>query len=173
MKRFLKYFSMCLILIALCLSAEAAVNESETDSSKGASGLPVPRFASLRNNDVNMRTGPGTRYPIEWVFSHQGLPVEITAEYEIWRRVRDPEGAEGWVHKSALSGKRSVIIIGSLRELHKDMDPQSVVLAHLEIGSTGQLVSCNKEWCKLKFNGIKGYLHKTDFWGAYPNEVFD
>jgi SH3-like domain-containing protein len=163
---------LCLILLTASV-ARAAVNENETEAGKGVSGLVVPRFASLRSNEVNMRTGPGTRYPIEWVFTHQGLPVEITAEYEIWRRVKDPEGAEGWVHKSALSGKRSAIITGSMRELHSDTNPQSPVLAHLEVGSSGQLVSCAKDWCKLKFNGIKGYLRKTDFWGAYPNEVFD
>jgi SH3-like domain-containing protein len=167
-----KILALCL-LVFVCASAQAAVNENETEVGKGTSGLVVPRFASLRSSEVNMRTGPGTRYPIEWVFTHQGLPVEITAEYEIWRRVRDPEGAEGWVHKSALSGKRAAIITGALRELHKDADDKTPTLAHLEIGSTGQLISCMKDWCKLKFNGIKGYLYKTDFWGAYPNEVFD
>lgn len=168
-----RIFALILLLLVSQV-AQAAVNENESDGSgKGASGLPVPRFASLRSGEVNMRTGPGTRYPIEWVFTHQGLPVEITAEYEIWRRVRDPEGAEGWVHKSALSGKRTVIIIGSTHELHHDANAQSDILAHLEMGSTGQLVSCAKDWCKLKFDGIKGYLPKSNFWGAYPNEVFD
>ena len=161
------------LILLLSATVQAAVNEGESEGGKGISGLVVPRFASLRSGEVNMRTGPGTRYPIEWVFTHQGLPVEITAEYEIWRRVKDPEGAEGWVHKSALSGKRSAIITGALRELHSDPDDKSAVLAHLEISSTGQLVSCTKEWCKLKFNGIKGYLRKADFWGAYPNEAFD
>ncbi len=166
---------VCLILFALMLStnAIAAVNESETEGGKGTSGLPLPRFASLRSNEVNMRTGPGTRYPIEWVFGHQGLPVEIIAEYEIWRRVRDPDGAEGWVHKSALSGKRAAIITGGLREMHQDSDEKAPVVARLEIGTTGQLVSCAKDWCKVKFNGIKGYVRKSDFWGAYPSEVFD
>ena len=164
---------MCLALLLVSGETNAAVNENETDDSKDATGLALPRFASLRSNEVNMRTGPGTRYPIEWVFTHQGLPVEITAEYEIWRRVKDPDGAEGWVHKTALSGKRSGIIIGSLRELRNDSDDKSASVAHLEIGATGQLLSCTKDWCKLKFDGIKGYLHKTDFWGAMPTEVFD
>lgn len=153
--------------------AFAAASESDNDTSKGASGLPLPRFASLRSNEVNMRTGPGTRYPIEWVFGREGLPVEITAEYEIWRRVRDPEGAEGWVHKSALSGKRTAIIVGAVRELHQSGEAQSPAVAKLEVGVTGQLISCTREWCRLKFDGIKGYLRKSDFWGAYPNEMFD
>jgi SH3-like domain-containing protein len=159
-------------VLLLATAAQAAINESETDS-KGVSGLPLPRFASLRSDDVNMRTGPGTRYPIEWVFARQGLPVEITAEYEIWRRVRDPEGAEGWVHKNALVGKRTAIVTGALRELHTDADEKSLVAAHLEMGAVGQLMSCAKDWCKVRFNGTKGYLRKTEFWGAYPGEMFD
>jgi SH3-like domain-containing protein len=164
-------------LLVVAMPVYAAGDNEAEDGSKVGSGLPIPRFASLRSNDVNMRTGPGTRYPIEWVYAHQGLPVEITAEYEIWRRVRDPDGAEGWVHKSALSGKRSVIVTGSLHELYHDADITSPVIAHLEPGSTGQLGSCAALWCKVKFTGengsVKGYLRKTDFWGAYPGEVFD
>jgi SH3-like domain-containing protein len=140
---------------------------------KNVSGLPLPRFASLRSNEINLRTGPGTRYPIDWVFKHQGMPVEVTAEYDIWRRVRDSEGTEGWVHKMALSGKRAALVTGATHDLHKRDDVESAVVAHLEAGAVGQLLSCSKAWCKLKFEGIKGYLPKTDFWGAYPNETFD
>jgi SH3-like domain-containing protein len=153
--------------------AHAAVNEADTEDGKGTSGLPVPRFASLRSNEVNLRTGPGTRYPIDWVFTREGLPVEITAEYDIWRRVRDPEGAEGWVHKSALTGKRMGMVTGTSRELRDSTDPQSAIVAHLEPGVVGQIQSCAKDWCKLKFDSVKGYLRKTEFWGAEPGEVFD
>jgi len=157
----------------LAVSTQASVNETDSDSSKTTSGLPLPRFASLRTNDINMRTGPGTRYPILWVFSHQGLPVEIIAEYEIWRRIRDPDGSEGWVHKTSLSGKRSAIVIGGTHELRTSREDTAPIAAHLEAGAVGQLLSCAKDWCKLKFDGNKGFLRKSDFWGAYPNEVFD
>lgn len=157
-------------IILLALPALAAVDE--TESGKGASGLPLPRFASLRSNEVNMRTGPGTRYPIDWVFRQQGLPVEITAEYDIWRRVRDPEGAEGWVHKSALSGKR-MAVVSSAHDLHAESNEQAPVTAHLDKGALGQVMSCTKDWCKMKFEDVKGYLPKADFWGVYPSETFD
>ncbi|MFY9288158.1 MAG: SH3 domain-containing protein [Alphaproteobacteria bacterium] len=163
---------LCL-LFALCMPVMAiAASEADSDS-KVTSGLPVPRFASLRSNEVNMRTGPGTRYPIEWVFKRQGLPVEIIAEYEIWRRVKDSEGAEGWVHKSALIGKRAALITGSTRDLHESADVKAPVVARLEVGALGQLVSCSKDWCKLKVGDIKGYLRKTDFWGTKTEEMFD
>jgi SH3-like domain-containing protein len=165
---------LCLLVFMFVVAGVAqAANENDTDESKAATGLPLPRFAALRSNDVNMRTGPGTRYPIEWVFTHQGLPVEIIAEYEIWRRVRDPEGAEGWVHKTELTGKRSLIVTGKGRELYSDTDDKSPVLAHLETGAIGTLASCTKDWCKAKFDGVKGYVRKSDFWGAYPGEIFD
>ena len=154
-------------------AATSANPESETENGLGATGMRLPRFAALRSDNVNMRTGPGTRYPIEWVFHRKGLPVEIIAEYEVWRRVRDPDGAVGWVHKSALSGKRAGIVSGAAHELHKSDDVQSVSLAHLEPGVIGQLIACKKDWCQLKFDTIKGYMHKGEFWGAYPNETFD
>ena len=158
-----------LIVLFLFFAAAAQAAEENDNSSH----LPLPRFATLRSGDVNMRTGPGTRYPIEWVYGRRGLPVEVTAEYDICRRVRDPEGTEGWVNKTELTGKRGVVITGSSRDLHDGRDDQSAVVAHLETGAIGQLVSCTQDWCKVKFDGVKGYLRKAQFWGAYPNELFD
>ncbi len=160
------------VLFLAASQAIASGNENE-EGSINTSGLPLPRFASLRTNQVNMRTGPGTRYPIEWVFIRQGVPVEITAEYEIWRRVRDNEGAEGWVHKNELSGKRMALVTGTEHELRGGQDENSAIVAHLESGAIGQLISCTNDWCKLKFGDVKGFLRKTEFWGAYINEIFD
>ena len=164
---------LVLLLLALPALAVDETDNSEAGASKNGSGLPIPRFASLRASDVNLRTGPGIRYPIEWVFTHQGMPVEITAEYEMWRKVRDVEGDEGWVHRNALSGKRYAIVTGSMHELRDDNNDRAAVVAHLQAGAIGQLLSCGKDWCKLKFKGgIKGYLRKTDFWGVYDTETF-
>ncbi|MGE3623346.1 MAG: SH3 domain-containing protein [Bdellovibrionales bacterium] len=165
---------MTIALWVLMALPAYAVDETDAgDKTLGASGLPIPRFASLRASDVNLRTGPGTRYPIDWVLTHQGLPIEIVAEYEMWRRVRDAEGDEGWVHKNALSGKRSAIVSGSSRQLRRDPDANAAVTAHLEPGAVGQILSCARDWCKLKFQGTRGYLQKTEFWGAYEEETFN
>jgi SH3-like domain-containing protein len=157
----------------LCVSAHAVDETDNGETGKGGSGLPIPRFASLRTGDVNLRTGPGTRYPIEWVFTHPGMPVEITAEYEFWRRVRDADGDEGWVHKNALSGKRGALVTGAPHDLLADAKTGAPTVAHLEAGAMGQLLSCSKDWCKLKFEDVKGWLPKNQFWGAYETEVFD
>ncbi len=160
-------FVVCLIFLFLISTAHAA------DESDNTSHLPLPRFATLRSGEVNMRTGPGTRYPIEWIYARRGLPVEVIAEYDIWRRVRDPEGIEGWINKTELTGKRGIVIIGGTHDLRDDTDDNAAIVAHLETGTIGQMVSCTQDWCKVKFDGIKGYLRKTQFWGAYPNEAFD
>jgi SH3-like domain-containing protein len=157
-------------MFILLLSASAVFAAEEVDNT---SHLPIPRFASLRSGEVNLRTGPGLRYPIEWVYVRRGLPVEIIAEYDIWRRVRDPEGTEGWVSKTELTGKRSAIVTGNGHDLRDAHDDQAAVLAHLEAGAMGQIVYCAQEWCKVKFDGVRGFLRKTAFWGTYPNEAFD
>lgn len=163
------------LLFAVFLLAWVPVHAADEsgDDGLGASGLPLPRFASLRSNEVNMRAGPGLRYPIEWVYTRHMLPVEITVEYDIWRRVRDPEGNEGWVHKSNLSGRRMAVVTGKTGELRKNDDPQAPPVAHLQRGAMGQILSCKPEWCRLKFENVKGYLPKSDFWGAYGDEVFN
>ncbi len=137
------------------------------------SHLPVPRFASLRSGEVNLRVGPGLRYPIAWVYTRRGLPVEIIAEYDIWRRIRDPAGVEGWVNKTELTGKRAVMVTGDVRSLKRSAEETAAVLAHLETGVIGQILSCAPDWCKVKIDGTKGYLRKTDFWGAYTDEKFE
>lgn len=175
MKNWIRFAAIPLLALAL---GAAAVDEGDnagdvkgTDG-KGATGLPLPRFASLRVIEVNLRTGPGQRYPILWVFKRQGMPVEITAEYEMWRRVRDADGDEGWVHKNALSGKRAALLAAA-HDLRRSDDDSSAAAAHLEAGVTGQILFCKKDWCRLKFDDVKGWLKKSDFWGAYPSEVFD
>ncbi len=157
-------------VVALFLTMHTALAAKAIDNT---SHLPIPRFASLRANEVNMRTGPGMRYPIEWVYRRKGLPVEVTAEYDVWRRVRDPEGTEGWMNKAELTGRRGAFVTGSGCALRDSRDDRSESLARLEPGTVGQILSCAGDWCKVKFDGIKGYLRKTEFWGAYPHEKFN
>jgi SH3-like domain-containing protein len=171
-KIFRSLFLVFILMISAWAAAEAASEGDENNT--GTSGLPLPRFASLRASDVNMRTGPGTRYPIEWVLTRQGMPVEITAEYEVWRRVRDPDGDEGWVHKNALSGRRAALVTGKgVHELRDDDNDQAPLVAHLTESATGRILKCEKDWCKLDFSGHRGWLKKSEFWGAYPGEIFD
>ncbi|HEV7368476.1 SH3 domain-containing protein [Arenibaculum sp.] len=133
-------------------------------------GLPIPRFVTLRSGEVNVRTGPGTRYPVEWVFVRKDVPVEITAEFDTWRRIRDWEGAEGWVHQSMLSGRRAIVVTGDVRSLRRSPEPAASAVARLEPGVVGTLQRCRADWCEVEVEGYEGWLARTEFWGVYPEE---
>ena len=137
----------------------------------GAAELPVPRFSSLRYDRVNLRVGPGTNFPIEWVLTRRNMPVEVIAEYDTWRRVRDWQGSEGWVREQSLAARRTAIVLGSVRLLYRAAGDLSDAVAQVEPGAIGQLLGCEGEWCRLDFAGKRGYLKRGEFWGAYPNET--
>ena len=137
----------------------------------GAAEEKVPHFASLRVDAVNLRTGPGERYPVQWVYQRKGLPVEVTAEYDVWRRVRDSQGTEGWVHERMLTARRSVVVTGTLRTLLNEPDTAGHAVARAEPGVIAQLLECKGSWCRLETQGIKGWLPRADFWGVYPDET--
>lgn len=134
------------------------------------SGLPVPRFASLASDEVNARSGPGLRYPITWVFRKKSLPVEITREFDGWREIRDIGGDSGWVHKSLLSGERSVIITEERRILRSSDTDQSRPVVRLDPGVVAGLDKCSGGWCKIRVGDYKGWLKREQLWGVYENE---
>lgn len=141
------------------------------------SGLPVPRFVSLKSDRVNVRSGPNKDQDVRWVYTHAGMPVEITAEFENWRRVRDWEGSEGWVYHSLLSGKRTAMVLSRTKDelvpLYESPDVESAVTARLQSGVLGALKSCDGSWCQFSGKGFEGYIRQERLWGAYPNEKVD
>lgn len=154
-----------LLLTALLILASSDL-AAETDA-------PLPRFAALRSAEVNLRAGPGRQYPVEWVFLRRSLPIEITAEYGNWRKLRDVDGSEGWVHKSLLTNRRSILVTGAVRLLRNDPDETSAVVAKLEPGVVAVLLSCRGGWCRIGTDGLKGWLPQADFWGAYDDETVE
>lgn len=133
----------------------------------------VPRFASLRAAEVNLRTGPGVRYPVEWVYVRRDLPVEITAEFATWRKVRDRAGTVGWVHQSMLSGRRTMIVTGGRQPLYRDADAESAVLAMVEPKVIGRLMRCAETWCRVEIAGLRGWLRRDRLWGVHRGEKFE
>lgn len=132
----------------------------------GHSGLPLPRFVSLRAREVNMRTGPGIRYPIDWVYRRPKLPLEVIDEFEHWRRVRDWEGSVGWVHKSMLSSERSVIVTGAGAVLRRASRADAPAVARLEGGVIGALEQCAADWCQVRVEGFDGWLPAAVVFGT-------
>ncbi|MSP21397.1 MAG: hypothetical protein EXQ93_07795 [Alphaproteobacteria bacterium] len=135
------------------------------------STLPLPRFVSLRSDMVNVRTGPGRQYPIVWVFVREGLPVEVIAAFGTWRKVRDIDGAEGWVHQNLLSGDRHAVIVGDVRTLTRTPELASVPVVQAEPGVVARLLNCTPAWCRLDVGGRKGWLPREQIWGVYPTET--
>ncbi len=149
-------------------------------SATGSSGLPVPRFVSLKSKNVNMRIGPGKQFQVAWKYVKKGLPIEIIQEYENWRKVRDPEGDEGWILHSLLSGKRTVIINpGELKKasgivpMFDTASRESTLVARLEPGVVAQVLSCLEEWCRVSAGELSGHIEKKKLWGVYPDELIE
>ncbi len=139
------------------------------------SGLPIPRYVSLRSDKVFVRTGPAQRYPIKWVFQRAGLPVEIIQEFDTWRKIRDIDGEEGWIHQSLLSGKRHVVIKQSKDVIILRRDPLADArpVVALEPKVVANLKQCVDVWCELKIDGYEGWAERKMLWGIYEDEKFD
>lgn len=151
--------------IALAESTPTTNESTPAGVVLGGSGLPVPRFVSLASNEVNMRAGPGRRYPIRWIYRQKGLPLKVEAEYDIWRKVRDHDGESGWIHGSLLSGRRTVVISGEIRGLHAKPHPASALILKAEAGVIAELLTCEGQWCRLRLAGKKGWMTRGHFWG--------
>ncbi len=148
-----------MVLAGCMLGASVSPGFSAKDSPVTTSGLPVPRYVSLKSDHVNVRAGPTKDNDVAWVYTRSGLPVEITAEFENWRRVRDSEGAEGWVYHSLLSGRRTAVITmktkDELAPLYDRPDQTSAIAARLQAGVVAQVKSCAAGWCRVTGNGFR------------------
>ena len=162
------------LLVAGCGAAKAA-----EQAGAGVSGLPVPRFVSLKTDRVNVRAGPTKDHEVTFVFTRAGLPVEIIGEFENWRRIRDWEGGEGWVYHSLLSGKRNVVVSSKSKSeheliaVHESADAKSDVTARLQPGVLGQIKRCQANFCRVMGLGFDGWVAQERLWGVYPNESVD
>ena len=157
------------------VSAQSAATSAQ-NVRLGPSGLPLPRFVSLKSARVNSRVGPGVNYSVDWMYTKSGLPMEIIQEYDTWRRVRDAEGSEGWINQSLLSGKRTAIVApwqrgkGAQINVHAQPSGESGVVAMVEPGVIGSIKSCDGQWCQMTLGGQTGWISQSQVWGAYPGE---
>ena len=130
------------------------------------------RFVSLRSNEVNVRVGPGVRYPIKWKFRQKLIPVQVVQEYDTWRKILDWEGAEGWVHKAMLSNRRSIIVTGRGVPLRRRSSDDAPAVARLARGIVARLEKCTPAWCRVEVDGYEGWLRREGFWGLRKSEIF-
>lgn len=156
------------------LGTKPAPAKPPRDPNKGAvTGLPIPRYVTLKGGEGNARRGPGLTHRIDWVFTTAGMPLRVTAEYENWRRVEDFEGMGGWIHFTLLSGVRGIIVTKDMAAFHVLPDPASPVAFHAEAGALAKIMTCSLDWCRVRVDGEKGWGQKADFWGVDAKEVID
>ena len=162
-------------LLALAHPAGAVAQSAKGE----ATGLPLPRFVSLKSDRVNMRSGPGTDYPTLWVYRRVGLPVEVVKEFESWRQVRDSEGATGWVTQALLSGRRTAVVLpweikpgapSPQVALMADDSASANEVAQVEAGVIANIASCDGQWCLVTIGDLRGYIAQTKLWGVYAGE---
>jgi len=150
----------------------AAISLAALPSSAAEKKRPVPRFVALKTAKVNVRTGPGARYPVQWMLRRRNLPLLVIAEFETWRRVRDWQGATGWVHQATLTGRRSVIVTGRRRVLRRRPAANAPAVAHLEPKVIARLLACGRRWCRVQVKGHRGWLARSGLWGVRKGETF-
>ena len=147
---------------------------AQAEDRKGpVTNLPMPRFVSMKATEGNVRRGPSLSHRIDWVYKRKDLPLQITNEYGHWRKVRDFDGAGGWVHYSLLSGVRTVLIQYDELQLLTRPDPDSTVAAIVEKDVVARLDECIPDWCRIRKDGHRGWARKTALWGVTPGEIHE
>jgi SH3-like domain-containing protein len=163
--------------LALCCALLLGPGAANADPVGPVTKLPLPRYASLKTDRVNLREGPSKDHATKWVYERAGLPVEITAEFEIWRKVRDSEGVEGWVLHSLLSGRRTALVTpnkkGENSKLYARASASADLAATLQSGVIVNIRRCDGAWCLVDGDGFKGYIEQDKLWGVYPNEKIE
>ena len=164
--------------VAIAMASLAAASHAAGESGGSSkSGLPVPRFVSLKPDRVNVRAGPTRDHDVTFVYTRAGLPVEITAESDNWRRIRDWEGSEGWVYHSLLSGRRTAVMMPkdktALVPLYDRADAKTRVVARLQAGVQATVKRCADGWCRITGSGFDGWTAQEQLWGVYPNETVE
>lgn len=150
---------LLLVPAGLCLAGTATAEDD------------VLRYVSLDTDRAFMRTGPGLRYPVEWVFVREGWPFQVISEYGYWRKVRDIDGTSGWMHRNLLTSKRRVIVTGDVENVYEDKDITTRQVAILEKGVVADLRSCEKDWCEISVRNkqgdyLSGWARRDGLWGT-------
>lgn len=174
-----RFLMVCFLLVLAIFAAKASMAAEESVKPAGENvgaitGLPLPRYVSLRSGSVYVRTGPGMRYPVKWVYQRKNWPVEVIQEFDTWRKISDMDGEEGWVHQSLVYSQRNVIVQGDKPvTLMRRPDPESRALAQFEPGVLAHLEKCEGAWCSVEHDEFEGWLPKTSLWGVYEHEESD
>lgn len=164
---------LALVMTALALTPAAPIAQTAQPEIGPETGLPLPRYVSLKTSGGRARRGPSTSHRVDWVFEHRNQPLRITGEFEHWRRVEDFEGEGGWVHYSQLSGVRTVMVRHDMAPMLSRPQLSAPEVALLETGVVAHIMECVPDWCRLSIDGTRGWVDRAALWGLHPDEVLD
>ena len=148
------------------LVAIAPMAQAQERARGQVTGLPIPRFISMKSAMANVRRGPSTTNRIDWILRHRGTPLKVVAEYREWFRVEDVDGEGGWIHTALLSPVRTVLVQQEMLELREGPNADAPAIAQLEAGVVAYLGTCAANWCAVSVDGYEGWLAKSGIWGV-------
>jgi len=173
MRCMIKISILCGMFLLLVPIMGSVVGSVAVSGAYAQQAQALPRMVSLRAEKVNVRTGPGLQHPVSWVFKMKSMPVEIIAEFDTWRQIRDVEGEEGWIHRAMLTGRRSLIITDVETAMREEPQENSPIVARLGHGMVADIDGCNASWCHVSVQGYDGWVLRVASWGIYPHEVLN
>lgn len=165
---------LSIAVFAGCAGSVRTLSAEEAVTRGAVTNLPLPRFVSIRADSANARRGPGLDHRVDWEFVRRNLPVEVTAEYGNWRRVRDADGVGGWIHHTLLSGVRTGLVTGPAAvPVRADPETEARMRALAEPGALLRIEECHAGWCDVTAAGLRGWIDATALWGVAPGEEID
>ncbi len=160
------FFQIVLFATAIILNVSSVNGQTKNIDIGDVTGLPLPRFVSVKSNKVNVRRGPNATYQIDWVYTRAGIPLKVIAEYGNWRKVEDFQGEGGWVHSRLLSGKKFIIVLIEGATLRRKPNRKAPAVATIEKGVIARLISITGEWSEISMNSYSGWVRNDSIWGA-------
>lgn len=134
----------------------------------------TPYWASIASGEAMTRTGPGRNYPGVWLYKRRDLPVKVIQVYQSWRKIEDPDGEQGWMLVTLMSGNRTAMIkAGEPRAIRTKPDANAAVKYRAEAGVLGRIDHCDGSWCHISFGPREGFVEQSALYGTDHLEIID
>lgn len=173
-RRWLAFAAVLVLVLAAAVGMADTRPALATGVERGPeTGLPLPRYVSLKSSEGRARRGPNRSHRVDWIYTLRDMPLRVTAEFEHWRRVEDHEGQGGWMHYSLLSGVRTALVMVDMTAMRSQPRDGASEVAHLERGVVARIMSCEPQWCRIRADNTRGWVPRDALWGIDPQEVLD
>lgn len=124
-------------------------------------------FLTLKYNEVKVRQGPSSEYPVKFIYNKKYLPVKVIDSKDNFKKIIDLKNNSGWIHIAQLTKKKSAINIFDLALIFRKPNIYSKPIAKLESGKMVTIKRCKDKWCKISTQNISGWIKKKFLWGKF------